>query len=213
MKRSFCFVPLLSALVLVLLLAGCWNPFKPPIIDNPGNGPTDEILPRTTPQNVLNNLRVYYSVKDNYLTSPEEAHSLAREYWKTLLHPDFRFYFLAGYVPPDLPENWWARDEESRSLDSLLTMRALGVVNEIQLSWNPGPAQPDNRMTSPPPPEVPVPLHPGWMHIHVNLVLLDVTEGENIHRVNNGVADFYFAPDPADTTLWVISEWEDRPSS
>ena len=208
MKRSFCFVPLLSALVLVLLLAGCWNPFKPPISDNPGPGPTDEILPRTTPQNVLNNLRVYYSVKDNYLTSPEEAHSLARQYLE-MLHPDFKFYFLAGWVPPDLPENWWARDEESRSLDSLLTKRAQGIVNEIQLSWNLGPAQPDNRWTEPP---NSVLLHPGWMHISANLVLLDVVVGEEIHRVNNGLADFYFAPDPADTTLWVISEWEDRPS-
>ena len=208
MKRSLCFIPLLSALVVVLLFAGCWNPFKPDVKDKPGPAP-EELLARTTPQNVLHNLRVLYSVKDNYLTAPEEAHSLALQY-REIFHPDFKFYFRPADILPNFPEGWWGRNDEAISLDSLLTKRARGTINEIQLGWNPGAAVPDNRMTSPPPPEVPVFLHPDWMHISVNLVLLDVVEGEITHRVPNGTAEFYFAPDPQDTTMWVITEWWDQ---
>jgi len=201
MKRSY-YIPFLSALALILLLSGCWNPFKPDTKDKPGDGPKEEILPRTTPQNVLNNLKVYYSVKDNTLTSAAEAQAIVQEY-RTILDPNFKFYFLSADVPPNYPLGWWGKEPEAISLDSLLTRRALGNVNDIQLSWNPGPAEPDNRVGAP----------PRGMHIKVNLILLDVIQGDVTYRVNNGVADFYFAPDPTDTTLYVITEWYDRQST
>jgi hypothetical protein len=206
MKRSFCFFPLLVSLFLVLFLAGCWNPFNPDTKPKPGP-PQEELLPRTTPQNVLNNLRVIYSVKDNNVNTLEDAHSLARTYYRELFNASFKFYFLPADVPEGLPENWWGRDPEAASFDSLLTKRALGIISEIQLSWSPGAAMPDNRMTGDPP----VLEHPDWMSIHVTSVLLDVVlPAGNGYRVPLGLADFYFGPDPADSTLWVITEWWDR---
>ncbi|MCX5801379.1 MAG: hypothetical protein NTX17_08340 [Candidatus Eisenbacteria bacterium] len=202
MRRN-CLVPFLSALVFVLLLAGCWNPFKPPEEPDPGNPPPVELLPRTTPQNVLYNLRVIYGTKDNSVNTPDDAHSLALTY-REILYPGFKFHFLAADKPPELPEDWWGRNDEVASFDSLVTKRALGIVNEIQLSWSPGVAQEDNRLD-----EYGALLHPGWMRIDVTSILLDVVQGETTYRVSNGTANLWFAPDPADTTLWVISEWQD----
>ena len=162
--------------------------------------------------NVLNNLRIIYSVADDTVNTPEDAHALALKY-RELFHPDFKFYFIPQDQLPDFPEGWWGRNDEAISLDSLLTKRARGTINEIRLSWNPGAAVPDNRTTNPPPPEVPVLLHPDWMHISVNLILLDVIQGQTTYRVSNGTAEFYFASDPQDTTLWVITEWYDDLSS
>jgi hypothetical protein len=203
MKRIFCFFPLLVSLFLVLFLAGCWNPFKPHTGDGDGT-PTEELLPRSTPQNVLHNLRVIYGVMDNNLNTPEDAHNLALKY-RDLFDPQFRFYFLPGDVPPGLPEGWWGKNDEVAGFDTLMTKRALGIVTEIQLSWSPGAAVRDNRMEGDPP----VLLHPDWMWVHVNSVLLDVVEGDHTYRVANGLAEFFCGPDPADSTLWVITEWRD----
>jgi hypothetical protein len=207
MKRITWSFLLLVSLFLVLSLAGCWNPFKPDSKDKPPiNPPQEELVPRTTPQNVLTDLRIVYSIRDNTLNTPQDAHTLADEYRK-LLHTDFKFYFLPADVPQGLPDNYWRKDDEAASFDTLQTKRALGIVNEIQLTWTLGSAIPDNR-TDPNPPYAL--LHPNWMHIYVSSILLDVVKGENTMRVSNGYADFYFAPDAADTTLWVITEWWDR---
>ena len=205
MKRSFCFFSLLVSLFLVLSLAGCWNPFKP----HTGNGdgtPTEELLPRSTPQNVLNNLRVIYGVMDNSVNTPEDAHNLALKY-RDLFDPQFRFYFIYGEEPAIAPEGWWGKNDEVAGFDTLMTKRALGIVTEVQLSsWSPGAAVPDNRAD----PDPPYPLlHPDWLWIHVTSVLLDVVQGPNVLRVQNGLADFYFAPDATDSTKWVITEWRD----
>ena len=60
----------LFALVLMIALSGCWNPFKPKKKDD-GNGDNGggEILERTSPENVLNKLQVIYSEKDDVARS------------------------------------------------------------------------------------------------------------------------------------------------
>jgi len=204
MKRIFCFFSLLVSLFLVLFLAGCWNPFKPDT--GPGDGPpVEELRPRDNPQNVLHNLRVIYGGMDNSVNTPEDAHNLALKY-RDLFDPQFRFYFINGEEPATWPEGWWGKNDEVAGFDTLMTKRALGIVTEIQLSWSPGAAVPDNRANPNPPPAL---LHPGWLWIHVNSVLLDVVQGPNVLRVPRGLAEFYFGPDPADSTQWVITEWRD----
>jgi len=190
-----------------LILAGCSDSTKP----HPRKC-ENCLLPRTSPHNVLNNLRIIYSVADDTVNTPEDAHALAAKY-RELFHPDFKFYFIPGDQPPGFPEGWWGRDDEVAAFDSLMVDRAAGIVTDVRLSWSPGAVVPDNRMTNPPPPEVPALLHPDWMHINVTSILLDIVTPNTTYRVSNGQADFYFAPDPADTTLWVITEWYDDPSS
>jgi hypothetical protein len=203
MTRRFVFLALVVASIMGVVLSGCFDKSTKP---KPRDC-QDCLLARTSPANVLNNLRVIYGVMDNNLNTlflPEDAHNLALKY-RDLFDPQFRFYFLPADVPPGLPENWWGKNDEVAGFDTLMTKRALGMVNEIRLSWSPGAAVPDNRVGGDPP----VLLHPGWMWVHVNSVLLDVVEGNHTYRVANGLAEFYFAPDPADSTQWVITEWRD----
>ncbi len=186
-------------LAVTAFLGGCSDPTRP----KPPQSCSTCLVPRTSPANVLQNLRVIYGILDNGVKTSEQAHSLAQQQYRSLFHPDFKFYFLPTDVPPDYPQGWWGKNPEVNSLDSLLTQKALGSLTDIKLSWNLGPAEPDNRVGAP----------PKGMHIKVNLILLDVIQGDVTFRVNNGVADFYFVPDPADTTLYVISEWYDRQST
>jgi len=204
MTRRFLFLALVAASITGVVLLGCSDKSTKP---KPRDC-QDCLLARTSPANVLHNLRVIYGVMDNNLNTiflPEDVHTLVLKY-RDLFDPQFRFYFIDGEAPAIAPEGWWGRDDEVAGFDTLMTKRALGIVTEISLSWSPGTAVPDNRVDLGPPP---VPLHPDWMCIHVNSILLDVVMGQNRLRVPNGVAEFYFAPDPADTTLWVITEWKD----
>ncbi|UCF78246.1 MAG: hypothetical protein JSW03_09090 [Candidatus Eiseniibacteriota bacterium] len=203
MRHRLAFPAFFSAIILLLLLAGCWNPFKPPKEPN-GNGGNGggEILERTSPENVLNNLRVIYSEKDAVVNTADDAHYWAEKY-RELFDPEFKFYFIPKDAPPDLPEPWWGRDGdpgEVVSFEALLNQIASGEIQGIELSWHVNPAVPDNRVE-----------HPDWMWIHVGSVLLDVMKADgDILRVSNGEADFYFGADPADSTLWVVTEWWDR---
>jgi hypothetical protein len=204
MTRRFLFLAVVAASTVGLVLSSCSEKSTKP----KPRSCQDCLVVRTSPANVLNNLRVIYSVKDNNVNTLEDAHSLARTYYRELFDPSFKFYFLPGDVPPGQQEDWWGRDDEAASFDSLLTKRALGIISEIQLSWSPGAAMPDNRMDPGSPPAL---LHPNWKWIHVTSILLDVVlPAGNGYRVPLGLADFYFGPDPADSTLWVITEWWDR---
>ena len=179
-------------------MAGCWNPFKPDKDDGGGGGP-QELLPRTSPENVLFNLRVVYGDKDNIVNTNEDAHTWAEAY-RTLFHPDtFTFWFNPGDQPPGQEETWWGLNEEVSSFEMLLKQKPAGVVDDITLSWNVSASEPDSRVG-----------HPTWRHIYVTGILLDVVVGEIIHHVPNGTADYYFAPDPTDPRLWVITEWYDH---
>jgi hypothetical protein len=202
MNRRFSIIALLTASLFLCLLAGCWNPFKPNKDDGGGGGGTQELLPRTSPENVLFDFRIIYGDKDNIVNTDQDAHMWAENY-RTLFHsaPDiFKFYFIPGQEPPDLPNPWWGVNEEVSGFEIMLQNKAAGVIDDIQLTWTINPSEPDNRLG-----------HEGWRHIKVTGILLDVIQGEMDRRVTNGTADFYFAPDPNNPALWVITEWFDQP--
>ena len=204
MSRRLSIIALLAASFFLCLMAGCW-PFDPP--SKPGKEPPPpELLDRTTPENVLFNLRVIYGDKDNIVNTAEDAHMWAESY-RALFHPDsFTFYFIGGDQPPDFPNPWWGVNDEVTGFDTLLTKRALGLVDDITLSWTVNSSEPDNRADE----HTGILIHPTWRHIYVVGILLDVIEGTTTWRVPNGTADFYFAPDPANPSLWVITEWYDH---
>jgi hypothetical protein len=205
MSRRFSIVALLTASLFLCLTAGCWNPFKPDK-DDGGGGNTQELLPRTSPENVLFNFRIIYGDKDNVVNTTQDANMWAENY-RTLFHPDtFTFWFIPGDQPPDIPDPWWGLNEEVTSFDSMLVYKAWGSIDDITLSWTINPSEPDVRFD----PETQELLHPTWRHILVTGILLDVIAGVNTYRVPNGTADFYLAPDPANSTLWVITEWYDH---
>jgi hypothetical protein len=191
---------LLVASLFLCLLPGCW-PFKPK--DTNGDiPPQEELKPRTSPENVLYNLRIVYGDKDNIVNTDQDAHIWAETY-RSLFHsaPDtFKFYFIPADTPPQFPEGWWGINDEVAGFENMLRSKVAGVTDDIQLTWSPGLSEPDARVG-----------HTGWKHILVSGVLLDVIQGETIYRVSNGSADFFFAPDPNDPSLWVITEWWDKP--
>ncbi len=206
MSRRFPIIALLTASLFLCLMPGCW-PFDPPT--GPGTKPPIPVLPsRTSPGNVLFNLKAIYADMDNIVNTNEDAHTWAEAY-RTLFHaaPDsFTFFFNPGDEPPGWPNTWWGLNDEVFSFEMLLKQRPAGVVDDITLSWNVGASEPDPRFN----PDTQELLHPTWRHIYVTGILLDVRAGENTYHVPNGTADFYFAPDPANPELWVITEWHDH---
>jgi hypothetical protein len=201
-------LPIVFLCLLFLAGAGCWNPFAPTKDDDGGGVIVKELLQRTSPENVLFNLRLIYGDKDNLINSAEDAHYWAEEYRK-LLHPDFIFFFVDGDQPDPNADPWWSKDDEGISFENMLLAIAgqgygeLGVLDEVQLTWTYGPSVPSDLLD-----------HPDWRKIDVFGILLDVIPTDptiNPVHVPSGTAIFYFAPDPADTTLWVIAEWQDRP--
>ncbi len=193
---------LVFALVLGCLVAGC-DDFK--LIEPPPDPPPPPfLLPRRTPENVLYDLRVIYDGADSFVKTEADTLQWGKMY-QSLFCPDtFKFYFIPGDQPPAFAAGWWGLTEEVRSFESLLRHKAQGTVDDIKLTWTVNPSEPDIRVG------MGGLLHPTWRHIYVTGILLDVVMGQNTFRVPNATADFYFAPDPADSTLWVITEWYDR---
>jgi hypothetical protein len=200
-------VALLAALALAVLpglfVSGCSNPSSP----GDKHQPPPFTLPRTSPENVLYNFRSIYAGADASVKT--EADTLQwGEMYQSLFHPDtFAFYFVPGDQPPGWPNAWWGLLDEVGSFRALLRHKAWGTIDDIQLSWTVNASEPDSRTGIGDPPPL---LHPTWRRVYVTAILLDVVAGVNIYRVSNGTADFYFAPDPADSTLWVITEWYDH---
>ncbi|KPJ61195.1 MAG: hypothetical protein AMJ46_02480 [Latescibacteria bacterium DG_63] len=208
MRHRLAFPAFLFAFVFLLSLAGCWNPFKP---DENGNGNGNgggEILERTSPENVLNNLKVIYSEKDEIVNTADDAHYWAEKYRELfdLTPAVFKFYFVFQETPPNFPEGYWFVEDEVLSFEGLLNSVASEDIVQIDLEFTIVAAVKDNRVD-----EYGQPLHPGWKWIHVPSVLLDVDFSDgNIMRVAGASADFYFGPDPSNPDLWVITEWFDR---
>ncbi len=191
------------ALALACLAAGCSNSTEP----KKKNPESPITLPRTTPENVLRNLRVVYDTADVFVKTEADTLTWTNRY-QELFHPDtFTFYFVPGDQPPSCPNPWWGLAEEVRSFKNILKQEALGNVDDVMLYWTVNPSAPDSRISTQPPYPL---LHPTWRHIYVTGILLDVVTGTTIWRVPGGTTDFYFAPDPADSTLWVITEWYDH---
>ena len=195
------------ALVLIpgLLVPGCSGPGFP-IVLPPEPPPAPSTLPRTTPENVLYNLRAIYDAADGSVTAVADTLEWGMMYG-SLFHPDtFAFHFVEGDQPPDYPDAWWGLAEEVHSFNSLLRSKALGIADDILLTWSLSQSEPDIRSGGNPPRL----LHPTWRHVYVFNICLDVIEGATDYRVPNGTADFYLAPDPANPALWVITEWYDH---
>ncbi|KPJ60114.1 MAG: hypothetical protein AMJ46_08390 [Latescibacteria bacterium DG_63] len=195
----------LAVLVLGIMLAGCSSPTTP---RREPQGAEYGLLERTSPENVLTNLRIIYGDVDSLVVKAEDAHYWAERY-EELFHPDssvFKFHFVIGEEPPGTPDPWWGIRDEVASFDNLLSAVASGLVEDVRLDWFLHPCEPDDRVD----PDSGELLHPDWEWIRVSSILLDVDFGDMIYRVTNGLADFYLSSDPADSTLWVVAEWFDK---
>jgi hypothetical protein len=210
MRYRLAFPAFLFALIFLLFSVGCWNPFKPKEKD-PGNGNGNgggELLERTSPENVLNNLKVIYGEKDDIVNTTEDAHYWAEQYRELIDSTPgvFKFYFLPQEAPPNYPDGYWFAEDEVLSFEGLLNSVASGDVTDIDLEFTITPSVPDNRSD-----EHGELIHPDWRWTHIPSVLLDVTFSTgNTKRVPGANADFYCGPDPANPDLWVITEWIDR---
>ena len=105
-------LPAVTAIALLAVLAwGCGD--DPTCADCPPGDDHPVYLPQTSPENVINNLRVSY---------------LRREIgpYAKLLAPDFRFYFQSADIPPGLPCEYWNRDEDSTGTGALF-----GATTEV----------------------------------------------------------------------------------
>jgi hypothetical protein len=181
-------------LAFALCLGGC---SKPSSIDKPEPGL--QLVARTSPENVLYDLRSIYDGADALMKT--EADTL---YWAgmygSLFHPDsFKFYFIPADTPPQFPEGWWGFESEVASFENMLRRKVRGTLDDIKLDWVANLSEPDPRVG-----------HTGWRLIQVSGILLDIVVGTTIYRVSNGAANFCLAPDPANPTLWVITEWWDE---
>ncbi len=204
-KGSFQSSSFLIGLTLVAVLAGCSGSTVP---ERRRAGAGSGLLERTCPENVLHNLRILYGSIDDAVRDSADAHYWAERY-RELIHPDtsvFKFYFVPDDIPPYCPEGWWGVNDEVASFENLLTASASGYITDILLDWTLNPSEVDNR-TDPDTGEF---LHPEWRWVHVSSILLDVAFPNGlIKRVSGGLAEFYFSPDPAASTLWVLTEWID----
>ncbi|UCF78911.1 MAG: hypothetical protein JSW03_01145 [Candidatus Eiseniibacteriota bacterium] len=183
-----------------LALAGCSGPSVP---ERERVAPEEGLLERTTPEAVLWNLRLIYAEKDHQVETADDVQHWGEKY-RELFHSDFKFYFIPEDAPPYLGQDWWGTDDEVAAFEGLLAAVVSGAVSEVRLMWTVNPALPDVRVDG-----SGQPLHPGWMWVHVSSLLLDIVQSENIYRVYAS-GDFYFAADPGDSTLWVVTEWFDR---
>jgi hypothetical protein len=105
------------SLLLLVFLAGCSDSVSPDTRDSVS---VQRLLSRTSPENVLFNLRLIYGDKDGLVTTAEEAQYWAEEYRK-LFHPDFKFFFVPGDAPTDsFPEGYWGVENEVSSFEHML---------------------------------------------------------------------------------------------
>jgi hypothetical protein len=181
------------SLLAVLLLAGC--PFSPDKDEGPPPPPPPTFLARTSPQNLLNNLREAYKQR-----------SIAE--YESLLSRDFTFLLSAeDAAKPDIPDQW-GRDVEIIIHGKMFDAE---MVQSLTLDFAVGdlikePA--DNLYTV--------------MISNVNLFLWGSTPSHpgdpKEYRVSNSRAKFWFrrngwiAPGTSDST-WSVVKWEDNPAS
>ncbi len=198
---------LVMTLMLGLLLPGCWNPFSSDDDKERHGERSLPLVPRTSPENVLYDFRSIYAGADASVKT--EADTLQwGELYQSLFHPDtFTFYFVPGDQPPGWPDPRWGLTDEVNSFQALLLWKVRGTIDDIKLSWTVNPSEPDNRLGGGDPPQL---LHPTWRYIYVTGIVLDVVAGIDTYRASYVTEDFYFAPDPADSTLWVVSEWHEH---
>jgi hypothetical protein len=202
MRHRAAFLAFFIALALSLSLAGC-SPTEPERKRSGVGGGGGWLLERTSPENVLNNLKVLWSDTDHRVLTPYHVHYWAEEY-RELFDPRFRRYIVSRGDTSGVPHSWWDLEAEVALFEELLNLVASGEVTDIDLEFPITPSEPDNRVD----PDTGESLHPDWRWTHVLSVLLDVSfSSGNRKRVPGANADFYCGPDPSDPSLWVITEW------
>jgi hypothetical protein len=197
--RRFPIIALVSMLMGWVLSTGCI--FSPDEEPPPPQVPP-EIVPRTSPENVLKNLQAIYNDK---VRSAIER----REFYEQLLPPDppavppdeaFLFFFQPVDIAAGLPPSW-PKDQEIAAHDAIFRAQESGDIYSLELRITHNDAEPLN------------PQQPGredWQEIFATNVYLRLMFNlEDGLEVNGGQAEFRFAA-PVDS-LYVINEWTDLP--
>ena len=200
--RRFLTLALVPMLLGLVMGSGCI--FSPDEEDPPGDLPP-EILPRTSPDNVLKNLQAVYNDKVRSAVD-------RRQIYEQLLPPGpepppgppvgqaFIFNFQPADIDNGLPPSW-GRDEELAAHRAIFDAQESGGIYSLEL-----------RITHNPPADLNPPEdgRDGWKEIFAtNVYLRLMINPDDGLEVNGGQAEFKFAP-PIDG-LFVINDWTDLP--
>jgi len=195
--RRFLTLALVPMLVGLVTGAGCI--FSPDEEDPPGDTPP-EIVPRTSPENVLKNLQAIYNDK---VRSAIDRRTL----YEQQLPPEgapvdvaFKFNFQPADIEQGLPPSWGV-DSELAAHRAIFDAQETGDIYSLELRITNNPAADLS------PPEV---GREGWKEIFATNVYLRLMFNlEDGLEVNGGQAEFKFAP-PVEG-LFVINDWTDLP--
>jgi hypothetical protein len=157
-----------------------------------------EIVPRTSPENVLKNLQAIYNDKVRSATE-------RRQFYEQLLPPEgtpvedaFTFHFQAVDIGGEIPPSW-PKDAEIAAHDALFRAQESGDVYSLELRITHDDPEPVNQIG-----------REDWLEIFAsNVYLLLMYNIQDGLEVSGGQAKFLFAP-PVDS-LYVINDWTDLP--
>ncbi len=156
------------------------------LVGDPGDLPPG-YLPQTSPENVLQNLQVSYQRRE------------IEEYVK-LLDPVYIFKFQQADIPPDLPREYWNRDEDSTMVAALFDNPD---VVRISLDFGPFAAEDAGRLDEPQANRIRL------THVRIEVELRDGTT----LQAGSDLMDMYLGRGRAaagtDSTKWYIFEWQD----
>ncbi len=183
----------LALLAFTLLLASCWNPFHPPLLDN-----SDGRLRYRTPLDVLQSLELAYKERNINI-------------YKELLAPDFRFELISsevGQIGIDvngdgIRDSWWGYDQEVLSTGNLFSSGSTDGST---------PAPDDLYLRLQIPPEAnweedPELGHEDWVVIPCSFDLKLSYYSSNSMITASGIARFYLKPA---NNRWYIAIWRDE---
>jgi hypothetical protein len=186
-------LPILPLFAVLLVLGSCWNPFRPPLVDN-----SDGTIRNRTPVEVLQNLELAYTERNINI-------------YKSLLAEDFRFELIASEVSQigvdvngdGIRDSWWGYDEEVLYTENLFTNGSSDgshlPPDELKLRLQ---IPPEDSWESDP--EL---GHEGWVVIPCIFDLKLSYYATNSMITASGVARFYLKP--ADNR-WYIAIWRDE---
>jgi len=180
----------LTAVVFVGGLSGCWNPFAPK--KGGGGGDTEfEYKERTSPENVIYNLTGAYENKS------------AEKYLECLAE-DFIFFLNEDdiAVNPELPQ-YWGKAQERAIHENMFADTT--DVQSVELTLT--------QFGQPNPVQNPIPGEPDLWEYYQNVDLWVHLPDELTYWANAG-GTFLFDRDPTETgpngeELWEIVEWQD----
>jgi hypothetical protein len=174
-----------AATLLAVLAWGCGEDATCPNCRYPA------YLPQTSPENVLHNLKESWEFREI-------------EPYAALLAPDFRFYFRQDDVPPDLPRDYWNRDEDSTGTGTLFN--ATTAVDTISVNLGTFTVEDSVRVDQ-----------PDVKRIRLTHSMLKVEQRNGMTwMVDDVIEEFYFrkgrSEEGTDPTRWYIFEWHEFPA-